>query len=645
MSDAPETTRHTTSYQPSWVYIAPHFEAARLSDLLGEGPGAGFIQASGGQMTGPLMLAGDPQSDLQAATKRYVDSVPGNFVDAPYTGSYYARQFGAWQPVMGLEGGVVTGYLQVPPGATTNPSMQVGAGGTGLSGAANGSLLALSVQGTLRAAYFAIGSSAAQFYGDVSLLNNRITQVADPTAGADALNLRTADARYAATAPAGGYLPAAGGTMAGRLILAGDPGGPLDAAPQRYVDAARNGLLPLSGGTLTGPLTLSGAPAAAMHAATRSYVDEQVAALALFQGTWRVAANDPPINPPPSGLYHGYLWIAVTDDPGVPELPPDDMTGIAGMLISNGDSIIWNDLVAEWEHVRGSGLSRVEADATYVALAGSTMTGELVLDNGGGPLVGLTFNIASRIYEDGSAGLILRRDLLNNPVIIENNNGSARSQVLTQALGDTRYLQLVGGTLLNNLNINTNYGIIWTNGGIVFEQAAVGLTFRRSGGQNDLWTETNTGANRQRLLTEADVRASSMKIEPASVTVPGGSVQWTTYVDVNYMSLTRAGTSRLLISCAINLDFSPSGAVQLVGIRLNFPTEQVERRIFTYRTTNICSGIFCDFYADVVGPNPRIGLQLASIDPGGGTPAQFTTISGAGNTARSQVLVTDLGPV
>lgn len=83
------------------------------------------------------------------------------------------------------------------------------------------------------------------------------------------------------------YLPLAGGTMTGPLILTGAPTADLEASTKKYVDdlgadvsAALAGYLPLLGGTMTGPLTLSGAPTAALHAATKAYAE----------GTWAKAA-------------------------------------------------------------------------------------------------------------------------------------------------------------------------------------------------------------------------------------------------------------------------------------------------------------------------------------------------------------------
>ena len=53
------------------------------------------------------------------------------------------------------------------------------------------------------------------------------------------------------------YLPLAGGTMTGSLILASDPISALGAATKEYVDGKSGAYLPLTGGTLTGSLTVS----------------------------------------------------------------------------------------------------------------------------------------------------------------------------------------------------------------------------------------------------------------------------------------------------------------------------------------------------------------------------------------------------
>ena len=77
------------------------------------------------------------------------------------------------------------------------------------------------------------------------------------------------------TDPNGPFLPLAGGTLTGPLVLAADPGAALGAATKQYVDGKVTAapFLPLAGGTLTGLLTLSGPPTVPLHAATKAYVD------------------------------------------------------------------------------------------------------------------------------------------------------------------------------------------------------------------------------------------------------------------------------------------------------------------------------------------------------------------------------------
>ena len=79
----------------------------------------------------------------------------------------------------------------------------------------------------------------------------------------------------AATDAGGPYLPIAGGTLTGALVLAADPGAALGAATKQYVDGKVTAapFLPIAGGTLTGPVTLSGPPTIPLHAATKAYVD------------------------------------------------------------------------------------------------------------------------------------------------------------------------------------------------------------------------------------------------------------------------------------------------------------------------------------------------------------------------------------
>jgi hypothetical protein len=86
----------------------------------------------------------------------------------------------------------------------------------------------------------------------------------------------------------GDYLPLAGGTMTGRVLLSGDPISGLHAASKQYVDLR----LARSGGTMTGDLILAGDPDADLKAATKQYVDTSVdSVLALAVSASEVAAQ------------------------------------------------------------------------------------------------------------------------------------------------------------------------------------------------------------------------------------------------------------------------------------------------------------------------------------------------------------------
>jgi hypothetical protein len=94
--------------------------------------------------------------------------------------------------VLPLSGGTMTGPLNLPGGALAIPSLQFGAAdGTGIS--RSGTAVSIGIGGVLSASFFA---NSMQSYGQLFMLGNKIVQVADATAATDALNLRTADARY-----------------------------------------------------------------------------------------------------------------------------------------------------------------------------------------------------------------------------------------------------------------------------------------------------------------------------------------------------------------------------------------------------------------------------------------------------------------
>jgi microcystin-dependent protein len=160
------------------------------------------------------------------------------------------------------------------------------------------------------------------------------------------------------------YLPLAGGTMTGALVLAGAPTQALNPATKAYADAidtavraafaaadtqVRNDFtaadaalraefraadtalgndinalatatstalatkLALAGGTMTGPLVLAGAPTQPLQAATKKYVDDQIAAIpapVIPPGT--IISDTPPADPKV-----GQLWFKTVEPVGL----------------------------------------------------------------------------------------------------------------------------------------------------------------------------------------------------------------------------------------------------------------------------------------------------------------------------------------
>ena len=172
--------------------------------------------------------------------------------EAPADGQIYGRRgsTASWQAVLPLTGGTLSGPLVVPNGTIASPGLQLGAAdGTGISRASNA--LVFSVQGSTILGTFA---GAAQFYGPLAMLGNKITQLADATAASDALNLRVADGRYATPA----NIPLAS-TQPPLMDSAAAPGSSAAWSPGDHVHPSDTSRLALTGGTLTGDVTITAA--------------------------------------------------------------------------------------------------------------------------------------------------------------------------------------------------------------------------------------------------------------------------------------------------------------------------------------------------------------------------------------------------
>ncbi len=140
--------------------------------------------------------------------------------------------------------------------------------------------------------------------------------------------------------------------------------------------------LPLTGGTMTGALALAADPTTSPQAANKHYVDQSINLAGNYLGTWSVAANSPNISA--GGSISNANYVATTVNPATPEVVPVGVPGIAGLTVGNGDRIIWAAGPNVWQILRNAGVTLAAADARYVALAGSTMTGALTLPGNAG---------------------------------------------------------------------------------------------------------------------------------------------------------------------------------------------------------------------------------------------------------------------
>jgi hypothetical protein len=242
-------------------------------------------------------------------------------------------------PFLPIAGGTLTGNLSLPYGTLPAPALAIGpADGTGFSRAVN--TITLSVQGTLVASLF---SNAVQLNQTLFMLSNRIQQVADPTAATDALNLRSADARYMLTS-AGPFLPLSGAaTMNGTLDMGSHlitnmqaPQTALGAANRAYVDSSLTPYAPLASPAFTGspslPAGTTGVTAAPGDADTSIATTAFVAA-ALGGVPGGAVIGDVAPTAQPGALWWdsvgGNLYVRYNDPDSTAWVAATNMTGLA----------------------------------------------------------------------------------------------------------------------------------------------------------------------------------------------------------------------------------------------------------------------------------------------------------------------------
>jgi hypothetical protein len=247
---------------------------------------ASTLPKSGGALTGPLTLAADPSTALQAATKEYVDTRvlrAGDTLTGSLTlaGDPSAPLQAATKEYVDTRvlraGDTLTGPLTlasdptVPLQAATKEYVdtRVLRAGDTLTGPL---ILASDPSAPLQATTkeYVDTQTSTNLPKAGGTLTGALILASDPSASLQAASKHYVDSQVATA------LPLAGGVVSGAITLPGNPTSALQVTPKQYVDSAVAGALPLSGGTMTGLLTLAAAPTASLQAATKSYVDTKL---------------------------------------------------------------------------------------------------------------------------------------------------------------------------------------------------------------------------------------------------------------------------------------------------------------------------------------------------------------------------------
>lgn len=178
------------------------------------------------------------------------------------------------------------------------------------------------------------------------------------------------------------FLEKTGGTMTGKITLDGNPTSANHAANKTYVDTGDTAKVAKAGDTMTGALTLSGDPTTALHAATKQYVD----AAAGVGITVEESDGIPSVAGVSAIEFNQATNLIVVNEGG----------GRARIEITQGAGSSLDADKLDGSHASAFALSGHNHDATYLKLAGGTMTGALTLN--GSP--SLNLHAATKQYVD-----------------------------------------------------------------------------------------------------------------------------------------------------------------------------------------------------------------------------------------------------
>ena len=243
-----------------------------------ESGGGVYLELAGGTMGGNINMSGNkivnlpsPTGDNDPATKAYTD---GKIVEVNASIENIENQLDGSRP---MPGDINMGNHKITGLADPTES----------DDAANKHYVDNSIAEAIEEAPFIKPDGSTPFTGDINMGGHKVTNMGTPVADTDAANKGYVD--DAIDELSGIYIPKAGGTMTGSLVLAANPTANLQAATKQYVDQA---ISSAGGGdfmadgtvTATGNFNMGGhaitnvkAPANNNDAANKKYVDDAIA--------------------------------------------------------------------------------------------------------------------------------------------------------------------------------------------------------------------------------------------------------------------------------------------------------------------------------------------------------------------------------
>jgi hypothetical protein len=328
----------------------------------------------------------------------------------------------------------------------------------------------------------------------------------------------------------------------------------------------------------------------------------------------------------------------------------------------------------------GRYLTEAAANLLYLRLAGGFMTGDILMFQ--------TPNLDARIgiqlggrgaRVEWDAGIVLRRGQANESVYIADNVGAGRSEVITQALGDTRYLPRTGGELSGMLicargtsstNLALGIGdnttgfwrtgntVIFTNSGntqIQFLQAETMFLQRLNmalyGIANLADPVAATDATNRRYVDGAIAAATTPTAyrtnayTPAEITIGATATQ---FLDVNFPMPATAGFRNILINInPVYYSEAPGGTNWQLGYTT--PLIALDQPSMAYKLAQENTAMFrapITFTAAVDPSGGTVRVQLmARVIVGQPTLVQVGTGGTSAPSARTIVTISDLGPI